>query len=248
MTRGRPRIGVCPPDRLRSSLRGFKLLPLEGLSDASAHRKVLVIDDDPLVLHVTAKRLREEGFDVSTRMEALGTMQAVTAEHPDVVLIDVNMPALTGDSLVELMRSNAATKDVPIILHSSEPLALLQAMALRVGAVGAISKSDDDDAFKAQFNRLCCRKPATKPITGKPNADRPTTGKSTSGRPTTGRPSTGKPSTGLSSSERPATGRPITGRPIIGRAAGERPTTERPLADASPGDRPITARPKTPST
>ena len=116
--------------------------------------KVLVVDDDALVLRMTQMRLEKAGFAVITREHAIGTMQAINAEQPDVVVLDIRMPALTGPMLADLINRNARVGSVPVIFHSSENLSSLQIAAQQSGAIGAIAKTADDSLFLAQFERL----------------------------------------------------------------------------------------------
>ena len=123
----------------------------------STRGKVLVVDDDTVVLRITRARLESAGFSVVTRDKALGTTQAIINEKPDVILLDLDMPALRGDLLAELLEKNLRTKDVPIIFHSNEDLFALQQKARDAQAIGAIAKTGDDAVFLAQFERLFIR-------------------------------------------------------------------------------------------
>lgn len=118
---------------------------------------VLVVDDDPIVLEVTRERLEDAGYKVFTREEALGTSQWTAEFQPDIVLLDVNMPALTGPDLANLLKKRRATKDVAIILYSSLEPAELQAKLRVTGAIGAIQKSGDARRFMEEFERLAAR-------------------------------------------------------------------------------------------
>ena len=118
---------------------------------------VLVVDDDPIVLEVVRERLESVGYEVHTREEALGTSQWTAEFHPDIILLDVNMPALAGTELAQLLKKRRATKDVAIILHSSIDSAELQGKLRAAGAVGAIQKTSDDRRFLEDFERLAAR-------------------------------------------------------------------------------------------
>ena len=122
-----------------------------------ARGRVLVVDDEQLVLQITRARLEGAGYEVITRDEAMGTTQDVIKHEPDVVLLDVRMPALSGDLLAKLLQETFGGKSVPVIFHSSEDLLSLQKMARETGAVGAIPKTGDDAMFIAQFERLFAR-------------------------------------------------------------------------------------------
>jgi len=124
---------------------------------ATKGRTVLVVDDDPIILEVTRERLEGAGYVVHCREEALGTSQWTAEFQPDIVLLDVNMPALTGPDLAQLMRKRRATKDIAIILYSSVESTELQAKVRATGAVGAIQKSADARRFLEEFDRLAAR-------------------------------------------------------------------------------------------
>jgi CheY-like chemotaxis protein len=118
---------------------------------------VLVVDDDPVVLEVTRERLQKAGYQVYIREDALGTSQWTAEFQPDIVLLDVNMPALTGPDLAQLLRKRRATQNILIILYSSMESAELQSKASVTGAVGAIQKSGDARKFIEDFERLARR-------------------------------------------------------------------------------------------
>ncbi|HEX3850336.1 MAG TPA: response regulator [Polyangiaceae bacterium] len=118
---------------------------------------VLIVDDDPIVLEVTKERLQGAGYQVHTREEALGTSQWTAEFQPDIVLLDVNMPALAGPELAQLLKKRRATKDIAIILYSSLEPAELQSKLRATGAVGAIQKTGDDRRFLEDFERLAAR-------------------------------------------------------------------------------------------
>ena len=123
--------------------------------------KVLVVDDDPIVLEVVRERLDEAGYDVYVRADALGTSQWVAREQPDFILLDVMMPALSGGELGQLLKRSHSTNQTAVILHSSMAAASLQSVIERTGAIGAIAKTHDGAQFMLDFERLAAKvKPA----------------------------------------------------------------------------------------
>lgn len=116
--------------------------------------KVLVVDDDPIILEVVRERLDQAGYDVHVRADALGTSQWVAREQPDFILLDVMMPALSGGELGQLLKRSNSTNQTAVILHSSMAAASLQAVIERTGAIGAIGKTHDGEKFMLEFERL----------------------------------------------------------------------------------------------
>jgi DNA-binding response OmpR family regulator len=116
--------------------------------------KVLVVDDDPIILEVVRERLDAAGYDVYVRVDAIGTSQWVAREQPDFILLDVMMPALGGAELGLLLKRSHTTNQTAVILHSSMSAAQLQPVMQRTGAVGAIPKTHDGAQFVAEFDRI----------------------------------------------------------------------------------------------
>jgi len=110
--------------------------------------KIMVVDDDPVVLETTRERLEGAGYEVSNRSSSLGTTAAVLREKPDFMLLDVNMPGLRGDVIASLVSDWSGSSKTPrIILHSSSSNEALVALANRCGAIGVIEKTSDARKF-----------------------------------------------------------------------------------------------------
>jgi len=112
-------------------------------------RTFLVVDDDRVVLEVTRERLERAGFEVVTRESALGTSAFIMKEKPDYVLLDVNMPGLTGDALAKLLKGRDRRSRV--ILHSCSDRKRLAKLAQECGAAGIIEKTEDERHFREQL-------------------------------------------------------------------------------------------------
>ncbi|MDX2052187.1 MAG: response regulator [Polyangiaceae bacterium] len=113
-----------------------------------------MVDDDPIVLETCREWLVAAGFEVAVRDQALGTSRLISQWLPDIVLLDVMMPALGGTDLALLLKKSALTQKIHIVLHSSKPDAELSALIAQTGALGAISKNSDGEAFIAAFRSL----------------------------------------------------------------------------------------------
>lgn len=115
-------------------------------------KKVLVVDDDPLVLRILKDKLSEAGYLVSTTSSAFGATQLVEEQSPDVVIIDVVLPALPGTRIAALIRERM--KKVKVLLYSSKEEAELKSIAKDCGADGFLVKTADYDALLSEVRSL----------------------------------------------------------------------------------------------
>jgi len=119
--------------------------------------RILMIDDDPVVLEVCRERLAAAGYEVMIRDQAIGTSRLISQWLPDILLLDVMMPALSGNDLAVILKKSVLTKKLHIILHSSKPDAELSGLIAQTGALGAIQKTADDAEFTSSFRSLAQR-------------------------------------------------------------------------------------------
>jgi len=105
-------------------------------------KSVLLIDDDERHL-LTAKGIIEAlGYSVETHSSPFGSTEKIVTIKPDMVLLDVNMPALSGDRLCELLRSEPELKNIQIYLYSSNDEDILRKSVRQYQADGYICKGD----------------------------------------------------------------------------------------------------------
>jgi DNA-binding response OmpR family regulator len=124
---------------------------------AEVKPKVLVVDDDAIQLDLVARTLRAEGFEVQTTLQSIGVSNVVRTFLPDLVLLDVNIPALSGDKLVALARKYAPP-DTRFILYSACDEAKLRSLAKDCEADGWISKSVTGTTLSARVRSLLPRR------------------------------------------------------------------------------------------
>lgn len=116
-------------------------------SGAEARRpKVLVVDDNEVCRAVVRESLEEGGFDVIELGSPLGMSSVVNHEKPDLVLVDVEMPAIDGDKAVQILLKHRL-HDCKIVLYSGKPAAELERLARACGASGYVPKSVTDGAL-----------------------------------------------------------------------------------------------------
>jgi DNA-binding response OmpR family regulator len=119
------------------------------LTNANANEnriRVLVVDDDQEQLSLVKRTLSSYGFEVHTHTTSLGVSRLVRSETPDLVLMDVHLPALNGDKVLAVARTQANLK-TKFILYSASDETRLRTLALRSGADGYLTKSLQGEAL-----------------------------------------------------------------------------------------------------
>jgi two-component system, OmpR family, response regulator len=109
----------------------------------SDKQTILVIDDSEIVLEVSKTALEAAGYRVITRSRAAGSVALLLQESPDLVLLDVNMPTMSGDTLALMFDKARPGRESIILLHSTLSPEVLQAKVDAVGAHGYLQKSGD---------------------------------------------------------------------------------------------------------
>jgi CheY-like chemotaxis protein len=117
-------------------------------------RTILVIDDSEIVLEMTRFTLESAGYRVLTRDRAQGSIVAILNEQPDLVLLDVNMPSMSGDSIAEVLSRSGPARHTVIVLYSSLPANALRMKALATGAHGFIQKTSVQSDLVRQVRAL----------------------------------------------------------------------------------------------
>lgn len=103
--------------------------------------RILVVDDDGPIVTLMRSLLREFGFEPLTAMSGEAALDSARAQTPDLILLDKNMPGMSGDEVIRAMRGEAALEAVPILILSGEPIAPNE--LARLGANGAVQKPFD---------------------------------------------------------------------------------------------------------
>ena len=85
-----------------------------------AAKSVLVCDDDPVILRLVQVNLELEGFDVLLADNGERAIEVATAEHPDLVILDIMMPRLDGYQTCERLKGAETTKDIPVVFLSAK--------------------------------------------------------------------------------------------------------------------------------
>jgi diguanylate cyclase (GGDEF)-like protein len=122
------------------------------MTDENAKR-ILVVDDDPIILKILAAELRAANYRVITANSAEDALELLDLVRPDAVLSDVMMPGLSGVDLLAQLKSRAEISGIPLLLMSSGGAAEERAAAIRLGACDYMQKPVAGLEVVARLNR-----------------------------------------------------------------------------------------------
>ncbi len=102
--------------------------------------KILVVDDSPTALKLVTKALATTGHHIITAGDGDEAIQKATAEHPDLMVLDVVMPHKNGYQVCRHLKTNAKTKDIKIILLTSKDQQSDRFWGMKQGADAYLTK------------------------------------------------------------------------------------------------------------
>jgi len=105
-----------------------------------AIKNILVVDDSPTELHVLREMLAKNGFTVATANSGEEAIEKLKTQRPDLVLMDVVMPGMSGFEATRSISKNPATASIPVIICTTKGQETDKAWGLRQGAKDYIVK------------------------------------------------------------------------------------------------------------
>lgn len=113
---------------------------------------ILVCDDDPGIVDVATIILEENGYDVATASRGDEVLAAVEARKPDLILLDLWMPGMTGEKITKQLKSQPTTEAIPIIIFSANKDT--HKIATEAGADAFISKPFDINELEQKIQSI----------------------------------------------------------------------------------------------
>src|ERR1700684_4588026 len=107
---------------------------------AMAMKTVLLIDDDNVLLLTIGVRLKSMGYTVYVAKDAVNAISAVRKNNPDVIVLDVSLPAGDGFMVAERLQNLVSTSATPIIFVTASDKPGLRERAMKLGAVEFMNK------------------------------------------------------------------------------------------------------------
>jgi CheY-like chemotaxis protein len=126
-------------------------------------KTVLLIDDDNIFLLTIGVRLKSMGYSVCAAKDAVSAISVVRKSNPDIIILDVSLPAGDGFLVAERLRNVVAAAATPIIFVTASVKPGLRERAMKLGAVAFLAKPFDAailaDAIESALSPLDARQP-----------------------------------------------------------------------------------------
>jgi type II secretory ATPase GspE/PulE/Tfp pilus assembly ATPase PilB-like protein/ActR/RegA family two-component response regulator len=142
---------------------GFELLEEAGSGAAAAARggaprKVLLVDDEDSLRKVLKDLLERDGYDVSEARDGVQALDQVDRVGPDVVVLDLNLPALDGYGVLSQLRSRPATAGIPVIVLTAKGDEDNEVRVFELGADDFLQKPFRARALSARLEAVLGRR------------------------------------------------------------------------------------------
>lgn len=115
---------------------------------------VLIVDDEPDVVTMWQRSLLMEGFDVLCAYDGISAVDMAEVDKPDLVLLDIMMPMMSGYDVCRQIKANPITEHIPVLCVTSAQSAEVRENVEAAGAQGLLIKPFATRELVAQINRF----------------------------------------------------------------------------------------------
>lgn len=107
-------------------------------------KKVLIVEDDPFIRDITTIKLSEHGYSVISVASGEDALASMQAEMPEVVLLDLDLPGITGTAVLTHIRNTDVLKNIPTIIFSNNDNVELREKITGLGVSGFFVKASTE--------------------------------------------------------------------------------------------------------
>ena len=104
------------------------------IDEKTAGKRILLIEDESIFIEMFGDKLRQDGYEVESANNGAWGLKEALAKKFDIFIIDMVMPALTGDEIVARLKTEDSTKNIPIIILSASVDREVEKKVLALGA------------------------------------------------------------------------------------------------------------------
>ena len=132
------------------------------IAKTDAQSTILVVDDEPDIVELITYNLEQHGHRVISASNGVEALEAAKSQLPDLIVLDVMMPELTGTEVAKRLRAQSETASMPIIMLTARSEEADELEALGAGADDYITKPFSMQVLRARIHALTRRTSSTK--------------------------------------------------------------------------------------
>jgi DNA-binding response OmpR family regulator len=116
--------------------------------------RILVVDDDEALQRAIKRAAEAAGYEVAQTSDGRDALTLAAKEKFDLILLDINMPAMDGRDVLSRLKGNTETSSIPVLVFSSRSGQLDRHVALELGAEDFVEKPMDGRLLMGKIGRL----------------------------------------------------------------------------------------------
>ena len=121
---------------------------------ATVQRKILIVEDDADIRGLLNARLRQGSYDTAVATDGMTALAIARREQPDLIVLDLGLPAGDGFTVMERMRAITSLADIPVVVITARDAATNRDRAEASGAVAFVEKPIDFDQLLETIDAL----------------------------------------------------------------------------------------------
>lgn len=129
----------------------------QAASPMTQHKHILIVDDERDLLELLQFNLSKAGYEISTATNGRLALEAISQRAPDLILLDVMLPELSGTEVAGRVRANPVTANIPIIMLTAKGEDVDQIVGLTVGADDYVTKPFSNKVLLARIEAVLRR-------------------------------------------------------------------------------------------
>jgi len=150
----RGKIAIDSSNQVIAKLRSFEYDLAYYRESLSTQRKILIVDDDLDILRLVEIVLKRSGFSVATAKNGYDALTYLQTEMPDLVVLDVAMPGMTGFEVLEKIKSLERTRQIPVMMLTARNNKDEIVRAVQAGAQNYVVKPFDSKELISRIKKL----------------------------------------------------------------------------------------------
>ncbi len=121
--------------------------------------RVFVLDDEPAIVEAVRAVLSTEGYEIEGSSDSSKALTEILREPPDVLVLDVNMPELSGWELCDILRRQSRTRELPVLFLTGRSEVRDRITAMQVGGTDHLAKPFRAEELREKVRALAGRAP-----------------------------------------------------------------------------------------